>query len=165
MIPIRQKIQRSGTGFSRAEWNAILKLGWERAGKVHHREVTPKHFTVAGGHEYNYQKRSKLYMLRKAKKMGHQRPLVWSGASERAAMRIRDVRASSKAARIGYHMPAYFYKYSKHVGDPRKAFELATVSEKDAQTAARVIDKTIQIEANKSGRTVDVTRGHRVGVG
>ena len=165
MIPIRQKIQRSGTGFSRAEWNAILKLGWERAGKVHHREVTPKHFTVAGGHEYNYQKRSKLYMLRKAKKMGHQRPLVWSGASERAAMRIRDVRASGKAARIVYHMPPYFYMYRKHVGDPHKGLELSALSEKDAQTAARVIDKTIQIEGNKSGRTVDVTRGHRVGVG
>ena len=63
-------------------------------------EYFPVHFTTAGARRYNYAARTKEHMIRKARKQGHQRPLVWTGESERelrARMEIQTFQRRSSA--------------------------------------------------------------------
>lgn len=78
----------------------------------HQRKHIPKHFTVAGGREYNYTPRKgegktgkefwKSYTGQKKKTKGHTRPLVYSGESETLA-KIPDIRSGRRMARIVQH--------------------------------------------------------------
>jgi len=162
MIPIKQTIERRGTGFSAKEWREILKRAWDWAGKYWHKFILPKHFTRAGASEYNYKPRKKETEIRKARKFHHRRPLVFSGDLERAAKRVRDIRASSKGANIILkNLPRYVFQYRGD--DPRKARELTAASERDAKAVAAVMDKQIQRDIDKGAKTIDLTRGHSTG--
>ncbi len=44
-----------------------------------HRRIAPEHFTTAAVGRYGYQKRAKGYQIRKARRFGHTRPLVYRG--------------------------------------------------------------------------------------
>ena len=181
-VPIKQKITRKGTGFDAKTWREILKNAWHRAGLFWHRHILRKHFTIAGASEYMYQPRTVRYSRYKAKKFGHRRPLVFSGAAERHAHRTRDLRTSSKGVRVILHLPPYFYQYHKprirtrtgkrpgagwdyttHIKDPNKAAELRHISQGDAAVLTKVVDREIQRQIDSGQRTVDITAGHRTG--
>lgn len=175
MIAIKQTITRKGLEFSAKEWRGILKEAWAVVGEYWHKQFLPKHFTIAGAHEYGYQKRTKKYERQKARKKGHHRPIVWSGETERQAKRWRDVRISSKGARVvlrGLPRHIWMAGWGKKVRSqgasalranrPNLPQELMTVSDAEARELAEVLDKELGDRANADrGRTVNLTGGHR----
>ena len=109
---------RGMLNMSKSTFNNIMKEVWYYAGLKWHTDMRPKHFTTAGGREYGYTARAKGYMLRKAhgykasetaggpgvKVGGHQRPLWFSGASERDSRR-ESISSTSKGATVHVFAP------------------------------------------------------------
>jgi len=95
-------------------FNGFLKAAYAFCGAMWHKEMLPKHFTQSGAREYGYLPRKgepgnphrkgfwASYTGRKLREKGHRRPLEWSGQSRRLT-RIRDVRATSKGAKVMTH--------------------------------------------------------------
>ena len=162
MIPITQKIERTGTDFKAKTWRGFLKDAWAKAGRFWFRKILGKHFKTSAKSEYDYQPRKPGYMKRKAKRFGHQKPLVLSGNLQRMVGRIENVRETSKGANVTLHGPRYLYMYRKNLKEVDKAKELRAVSEKDAGLLGEVLDKNIVREANKTGKKVNMTKGHRI---
>ncbi|KKN53085.1 hypothetical protein LCGC14_0605970 [marine sediment metagenome] len=54
-----------------------------------HGEMRPKHFRESARSEYHYERRTRAYEKGKRRHVGHTRPLVYSGESERATQRVR----------------------------------------------------------------------------
>lgn len=76
---------------SKRSWPKIKKEVYLGAARYWHAQIKNKHFTKAGGREYNYTPRSgergsgakgrffSTYTGRKQRKFGHTNPLVWAG--------------------------------------------------------------------------------------
>lgn len=152
MIRIRQKVERKGIGFSVREWNPLLKEGFRTMGVFWRGNMLDKHFETSATNEYKYQKRTKIYMLRKAKKYGHQNPLEWSGTLHRMASSIEDVRSTSKAGTVVIHGPSYLYKFRKSQKQPDKAKELKTITRHESRALADAGDKKVTELANNTDR-------------
>lgn len=128
-----------------------VRAGLEAAAQEWHREVMPTHFTVEGGRRYAYQPRSgddepprlpnPAYLANRAlgfvrskptisnphytwvkrRQMRHNKPLVWSGASEAAAkasVKISSRKTTADASTVeGWavmpDLPRYFYQRLK----------------------------------------------------
>lgn len=188
--------ERSIGGCSQKEWGAILARAWHWAGEYWHREILPRHFTHAGAAEYGYKPRHFKYTRYKLKRYGHTYPLVFRGDMKRAVLRTEDVRSDQKGARIVLHGPTYLYAYRKFnkrlaaryrrrgshragtdearyrlQDQPDKAYELSTISSRDAEAVARVLDRGIeQLKAARIGgaghqgeAARDPLQGHRAG--
>jgi hypothetical protein len=94
--------------------NELYKQSFGITGKLWHTRFHRKHFTHRGAREYRYSPRhgermskgSKRYRQsytgRKERTFGHTLPLVLTGASRKLAS-IKDVRATSKGARVVIH--------------------------------------------------------------
>lgn len=134
-------------GIWKREHNRLMRESFEQAGAFYHVQFMHKHFTRAGAKEYGYKPRAgeqagigsrrffRSYSGRKLREKGHQRPLVWSGASETLA-RIRDVRANSRRGRIVQHARGLNRKNPNSEID--MAREVRTVSRSEAlQTVER----------------------------
>jgi len=70
-------------GGPRAKLRALLpaiNAGLKMAVKHWHRKFLPEHFKTSASKKYGYAKRTRVYMLAKAKRKHHQKPLVWTGA-------------------------------------------------------------------------------------
>lgn len=76
----------------RKRYKKAVVEGFAYTGTWWHRKRLPVHFSERGASIYGYTPRSKSYQKRKRKAKGHNRPMVWTGASERLA-KIKDVRA------------------------------------------------------------------------
>ena len=167
MVIIQQTITTSGMGLKARDWRQVLISAWEAVGKYWHDVIMPKHFTVAGGHEYRYAKRTKEYMERKGMVKHHQRPLVWSGDTESEARTLLDVRAKAMEARVVLHLPRYVYQYRKKSTDPDKAGELQALSDADGRELARVLDAGIQAAVYERDAGIGIegynAAGERVG--
>jgi len=151
VITIHHKITRQGTGFDRSTWRQLLKLAWKKAGELWHRAILPKHFTRAGAAEYHYEKRSAAYMRHKGRRWGHQRPLVYRGELERQVKRTRDVRHTSKGAKVVLHGPRHLHAYRKDYSQPNKAAELRAISKGDAEAIRKSLDRRLQRQIDQGG--------------
>ncbi len=110
------KITYSGAvpALAKRALNRLYKQAFAITGRAWHTRFHRKHFTHAGAREYRYDPRQgermtrgskryrKSYTARKERIFGHTLPLVWSGASRKLAS-IKDVRATSKRARVVIH--------------------------------------------------------------
>jgi hypothetical protein len=143
---------------------------WAKVGEYWHQTILPKHFTREGDREYGYAPRTRAYMIRKARKFGHQDPLVFSGELKREAFRICDVRNTSKGAKVVLHVPAYTTQTGRRNSGPNKEMELMDISVGDADRLAKfmegIIDSAVQ-SADQQNRfshysdATDITQGHR----
>lgn len=104
-----------------------------------HRKYVPFHFEPFAKSKYGYQRRSKKYEQRKQRKVGHVKPLVFTGNLERQAESFIDVRASSRRGTgILTRVPKYAYKYRTDSRQPNKADELTSVTEGEINKLAEV---------------------------
>ena len=94
------------------ERNRIYKESYAAVLTYWHRELRPKHFTLAGAAEYRYAPRSRKYEARKQRKVGHTRPLEFSGLSK-ALTSVRNVTSTSKGGRVRMNAPALNFKHPK----------------------------------------------------
>jgi hypothetical protein len=177
MIPIIQTISRSGAmidsgqSISIKKWKEASKAMWQMLGEFWHKLILPKHFTLEAKTEYGYQDRTAKYMRYKARRYGHQLPLVLTGHMQRDVERIRDVRPTGDsdkrmgAVHIVLHGPSYLYMYRKDAGAADKGAELRAISEKDAKTLSEQADKFIheifKEDFNPGQVAYSVEGGHR----
>lgn len=159
MIPVRTRVQDQDSPRKMLRGiPAALRAAGQKVVEHWHRTMMPEHFTVSGGKRYGYKPRrgdleppyivkrvyvnqhdkvgrvrrvsNPAYSWRKRREKGHNRPLVWSGASERAAK--SDVRFSTRHVRkndtivavAAMNLPKYFYAYRIDLDQPDKANEL-----------------------------------------
>ncbi len=110
-----------------------------------HAGYMPLHFDMFASVKWHYEKRSKRYMARKARHMGHQRPLVFTGAAERAAKAMGKIRVVKKT-RVDLALPAmptyWFYAFSRlkdgrQVRQPPKMAELGMLNEDERERFMR----------------------------
>lgn len=120
-------------------------------GAIHyHANFMPKHFTIAGAREYGYSPRKgaglsgrdfwRSYEGKKKRQKGHQRPLVWSGASEQLA-RIRDIRTTRRRARIVQHARGLNRRNPNSAINTGK--EIRTVSRTEAVVINSVVGRSL----------------------
>jgi hypothetical protein len=79
-----------------------LNVGVADAVRWWHGHMLPKHFKSGADGRYDYQKRTKRYMIRKARAKHHQKPLTWSGSlMEESTRQIKITNAKAKASASG----------------------------------------------------------------
>lgn len=89
----------------RSKANAATRLCMLELGLFWKSNLLKKHFTPAGAREYQYQNRTKGYMIRKAKKRGNQNPLMWTGKSLAGALANNNITATATATRARVRVP------------------------------------------------------------
>jgi hypothetical protein len=114
-----------------------------------HREFLPKHFQLGAVSKYNYQPRTAKYMRGKAKHKGHQRPLVFSGVTERMATQFgARVSGTSKRSRVTFRVPLYI-GFLKKTGIDLQADILETVDQ-ELESLEASIDNHMRIALDRS---------------
>lgn len=107
------KLEKKGpVKLPRREINRQARETYRSMGERWHEKFLREHFLNSATRRYGYTLREgergggkdflRSYSGRKLRKYGHTRPLVKSGLSEKLA-KIRDVRATSKGARVVIH--------------------------------------------------------------
>ena len=162
MIHLRVKYTGAVPGVARRKLPAWKKAAYLAAGIDWHRHALPKHFTRAGAKAYGYAPRAgepgntrrggfkRSYTGRKLAKMGHTRPLVYSGMSEQLT-RMRDVRATSKSARVIIHAPGFNRRHPKSRADMRA--EVTEQTQADIDRAAGAFDRELQTQIDRDTTT------------
>jgi hypothetical protein len=125
-------------------------------GRLWHHQMLPGHFTVEGGRRYNYAKRSEKYMIRKARLKGHQRPLTYSGFTEKSAKSIRDVRSTRKHVKVTLHARALNFLAKRGMGRD----EVIAVDQRDAATMQKAYDRIYTRRMRGAAEGRPVTRGN-----
>ena len=155
MLTVVFKKHGAVAGFPAKSKNAAAKATYEGMGLFWHENQLDKHFTHAGAREYNYAPRqtaepgartfARSYTGQKLKKFGHTLPLVKTGQSRRLC-RIRDVRPSSKGARIVLHARTFNFKNALSFINMRQ--EVTSVSKTDEEQLGEAGERLIQKEAD-----------------
>lgn len=142
------RIGRSGTNVSARAIRAAAKEALEIAIEQWHGTMMPQHFTTAAPAKYGYTPRTKKYMIRKARKMHHQRPLEFTGDSKKAAMfdyRIAQTTIAGRpAAYVAMSMPGYFVKRPKSSTIDKPAELTRTTTMEEQQLGQLVSDHFLQ---------------------
>lgn len=153
MILLKTRYSGAVPSIARKQLRPILKAAWAATGAFWHREYRPRHFTLAGARKYGYTPRSgeqsglskgqffRSYTGRKLKKKHHRLPLVWSGRS-RSRTALRDVRSTSKGARVVLHANALNYRNPHSKINMRE--EVRTISPDEERRLVAELDAEIQ---------------------
>lgn len=129
-------IDRGGPRVMAKHLRAACKAGYEAGLDDWHEHTLPKHFTRAGADEYGYEKRTKAHMKRKARKYGHQNPLMFSGDMKRMLQQMARITSTSRGGAVTMDAPRYVY-YGQ------KLREITAVSRADEDRMAEVAEKVI----------------------
>lgn len=80
MLPLLIKTERSGFPAAPVRiFRGALRDGLMHGGEVWHEDILPGHFEPSAVARYNYHRPQRAYMIRKARKLGHQNPMVYTG--------------------------------------------------------------------------------------
>lgn len=81
-----------------------MKEGNVASMHYHHRRHIPWHFQGFAGAKYGYQPRSRGYIKRKIKAVGHTLPNVYTGASRTSATTSHNVTPTQRGARLTFQL-------------------------------------------------------------
>jgi hypothetical protein len=160
MIHIEQRVRRRHV--TPATWTEISNAAWSIAADFWHEKLLPKHFDRGAYREYRYQARTRAHERRKARKFGHNRPLVYSGALERQVLRAREVRTLGGAGSVrrkGAHAgtvkgggatirvrgPNYLKPQTRSPRMPDFAQEIRAFSNRDKQALVVELNRALQL--------------------
>lgn len=152
---LRAVIQTRGMGAIKPQnFRAGLKADLGETVLHWHKIIFPKHFTTQGAQEYGYTKRKAGYMRMKARRYGHQNPLVLTGESKRMMQRAIKVSGTANQARGAMQAPKGFFAIRKGSTIDKMA-EATAVSQLDAAILALHLDKLqgTRIAADQSTET------------
>jgi len=146
--------------FQKAQMEAMAEYValWEK-------DALPKHFTVKGGREYGYQRRSVKYNQRKERdrksasygRPQDVRPLVFTGNVERIAKNSVEGKTSAKRLTIELKgMPRYLFQYKP--GAPNKAREITAFSIRDGKKMQKFVESIIGDKFEKHNHAPEVVK-------
>ncbi len=142
MILFKVKYTGAVPSVARKALTKIKRQSWRQTGEHWHGRYRPKHFRRSAIREYGYTPRTGEpgssnpkggYMRRKRREKGHGLPLVWSGTSRRLT-RLRDVRATTKGARVVMNAPTLNRRHPKSRINMREEMTRISVRERNELT-------------------------------
>lgn len=124
----------------------VQKSALHAMAKHWHANIRPKHFKMAASEEYGYRKRSRYYEYDKRRKTHRNRPLVWSGESERKSETDYRITGTSKRVRLRMNVPTLNLTRRSVRGDSGKTMreELTAVSQRDLDSMLKLFAKEIE---------------------
>lgn len=138
-------------------WDRGIRMGLRNATLFWQREMAAGHFEQGAAGKYGYAPRTKKYQIRKAKRWGHQQPLVWTGVtrdwvrSRFAQPSVRREGGQGLKARLQILAPGYFYRW--HGGHQQdKVAELLTTTDAESAKLLDVLDDALQTELSRPRR-------------
>jgi hypothetical protein len=182
MINISTRIiSTGGPDVSRRHLSPATKDANFETIRAWHRLFVPEHFQTTANARYGYKARkgdneppelprtdskgrtrmvrNRAYTWRKRRQKGHNRPLVWSGASERLARAMIRVSGTSKQARgVLALLPRYFYQYRLDQGNRiDKADELLRTTPREIDVLVHIHRDTVTGRLESVRERVEIT--------
>ncbi|HET8686697.1 MAG TPA: hypothetical protein VFM18_08535 [Methanosarcina sp.] len=114
---------------SSVQLRRLVVASLEEALKYWKDEIQKEHFKDSAVTRYGYQKRSKGYQIKKARKTGQTAPLVYSGDSKRMALASNKITKSGNIVTLSIRVPDYIVYVRK--SNPDLAKELTTVTDEE----------------------------------
>lgn len=156
-LQIESAIASAGfAGLKRGDINGALREEFAEAGQFWHRTYRPRHFTMQAYTLYGYQPRARGYVKRKRKKLGHNRPLVFTGVSEDLS-RAKTIRATSKYCHVSMSMPTLNLKSKRSNIVMRR--EMETIAEAEEKVIfgrfERGLTRRLETAGNSRTRSRD----------
>jgi hypothetical protein len=127
-----------------------------QVGLYWHQNIMPGHFEQGAAAKYAYAPRTRKFMITKARKKGHQRPLTFTGVSENLASLWPKIKKSeARVTVILPNIPRYFY-YTAVTGkrQPNKMFELGRVRPDEAQKMSEMYARLVEGKMNEDTSVV-----------
>lgn len=131
---------------SDARFTRGLIRGMRNAARYWKMRFEPEHFKTGAVRKYDYKLRDKKYMIRKARRMKHQNPLVWTGRLRTMVLgqfpqpRVRD-EGGKVTSSMSLNVPRYtFYSRTKSGSEgPRKYDELIRTNSAEVETMRGIL--------------------------
>jgi hypothetical protein len=115
-------------------------------------EYAPKHFELSANARYGFAPRTKKYMIRKARKFGHQKPLVLSGRSRQEILYgpVKVTITKSGKGKMYTYPPVYFWKSTTAAGG-WIAREMGRATNEELNELAKFMKQEIVAYMNRGG--------------
>ena len=115
---------------------AIKKANFEVV-NAWHKTFLPEHFTSGAVRKYGYMPRNIKYNRAKKKKLGHQRPLEFSGHGKSQALKNIKISGTSKGAR-GRMPGTQVFNFQRHSWSPDMREELLATTKLEDSVLAEI---------------------------
>ncbi|MEI6542133.1 MAG: hypothetical protein WCL60_01340 [Methylococcales bacterium] len=86
----------------------LVRESLEEAIEHWRKELEPKHFTNSATGAYQYDKRGKIYQIKKSKKTRQTAPLVYTGNSKRMALESNKITKRGNQVTLSISVPDYW---------------------------------------------------------
>ncbi|MDZ4858867.1 MAG: hypothetical protein SGI88_07765 [Candidatus Hydrogenedentes bacterium] len=139
-------IRKGPRGMSKA-FNEAREKANAAIGRMWHSEMLKDHFTERASMRYGYSVRTKRYEARKTKKMGHKKPLVWSGTLQKTVAGAVRIRATPKSVKVTMSGPKWlkgFASFFKNRRGPNMAAEITKIAKSEGKRLAEVAAKILK---------------------
>ncbi len=139
MIPMVIKMQREGFPAAPVKsFRQAQRDGLRLAGDYWHRKILPLHFTAKAVGRYGYHNPSRDYMIRKAKGLGHQQPMVWSGMMRAKLLANAVIAAKGRDSAVVQMRGVRVLNLSNRKNYPDLRAQVTASDQADANELARV---------------------------
>ena len=151
---------RNEAAVRRSDLHKAVKAALLSVGESWFETFMPLHFQYAAFGRYGYKPRQVRnarggpgYEIRKRRKVGHGRPLVYTGRLEREVKQRMKVASTFRGARVVLTGPQYLHQ-NRHGKQPDKAAELIVTTQWEAECLARNFEKALTLELKGVRRVV-----------
>lgn len=121
----------------------VVKEALQDAVRFWHRTMLRRHFRTAAVGKYAYKRRARRWKEWKQKQKGHQRPIVYTGQTEKRATRGIKLTGTSKRGIGRFKVPGYVTMRRKNRDKPDLVAELTAVTRSEIATLARRIGNRV----------------------
>jgi hypothetical protein len=129
-----------------SQLNSVLRDGFEYIGKYWHRNFRAKKFTQAAYSEYGYTPRKRGYNRNKMQKLGHTRPLEFTGASKLLSEN-KTVTATKNGVKVAMPVRAFNFRAKNSQVNMRKEF--TTISQAEETKLNQVMEQQVVKKINR----------------
>lgn len=134
-----------------------LRRGLKMAAEEWQVKFAPRHFRYGAAKKYGMQPRSAKHVKRKRRRFGHNKPLVFTGETERWVRTRRQAATISNrngmvSGKLQIRTPSYFFAFRKDFGAPDKVQELVATTQDEATKLLGIVEREIDIELAKPRR-------------
>lgn len=129
---------------SETKIRASVRAALLHAAAEWHSKFLPEHFKFSAYSRYGYMPRDRKYEIRKARHLGHRKPLVYSGTTQQMAMSEVSFRSTSiagmQASQAVMAVEDYFFQRPRN-SPIDKAEELTTINEQEQAHLTDIVEK------------------------
>jgi hypothetical protein len=148
VIPIT--LQARSTTFDAGTVRESFATAWGEAGAVMRRDLATQRFGAGAAQRFGYAPRDPGYETRKARFVGHRRPLVFTGRLEEEVREQRSFLVTRSESRTTLTIPLAVPDYvTQKRSGVDLADELARVSDSETQVAARTLERSLVASLNR----------------